>query len=188
VVSALKNVVPEMTMLSDAKMRAIKPRDKAFKLTDSHRLYLLVKPGGSKLWKWNYAYDGKQKAMAFGSYPVVTLSEARTKRDEGRAMLLEGKDPAIQKKLRIEANLEKARNTFELIAREWYETVKAQWARVHAEDVLRSLERDRIWQARCKLGDMRAGAGGFPRARNRSVGDAPKSAVQPAKCRSRKRP
>ncbi|PNU05737.1 integrase [Novosphingobium guangzhouense] len=129
-------------MLSDAKIRGVKPRDKAFKVTDSHRLYLLVTPGGSKLWKWNYAYDGKQKTMAFGSYPVVTLLEARGKRDEGRAMLLEGKDPAIQKKLRIEANLEKARNTFELVAREWYETVKAQWARVHAEDVLRSLERD----------------------------------------------
>lgn len=129
-------------MLSDAKIRAIKPRDKPFKLTDGHRLYLLVKPGGSKLWKWNYAYDGKQKTMAFGSYPVVTLNEARTKRDEGRAMLLDGKDPAIQKKLRIEANLEKTRNTFELVAREWYETVKAQWARIHAEDVLRSLERD----------------------------------------------
>ncbi|MFC0205772.1 tyrosine-type recombinase/integrase [Novosphingobium soli] len=141
-VSALKNVVSEMTMLSDAKVRGVKPRDKAYKLTDSHRLYLLVTPGGSKLWKWNYAYDGKQKTMAFGSYPVVTLAEARTKRDEGRAMLLDGKDPAIQKKLRIEANFEMARNTFELVAREWYETVKAQWARVHAEDVLRSLERD----------------------------------------------
>ncbi|PNU04825.1 Arm DNA-binding domain-containing protein [Novosphingobium guangzhouense] len=72
---------------------------------DSHRLYLLVNPCGPRPWKWNYAYDGKQKTMAFESYPVVSLADARTKRDENRAILLEGKDRAIQKKLRIEENL-----------------------------------------------------------------------------------
>ncbi len=74
-----------MTMLSDAKIRAAKPRDKAYKLTDSHGLYLLVTPNGSKLWKWSYAYDGKQKTMAFGAYPMVTLVQARGRRDEMRA-------------------------------------------------------------------------------------------------------
>jgi len=64
-----------MTMLSEAKIRAAKTRDKAYKLTDSHRLYLLVKPNGSKLWKWNYAYDGTQKTMAFGIYTDGQLSE-----------------------------------------------------------------------------------------------------------------
>ncbi|QDK31735.1 tyrosine-type recombinase/integrase [Sphingomonas sp. IC081] len=129
-------------MLSDAKIRAIKPRDKAFKLTDSHRLYLLVKPNGSKLWKWNYTYGEKQKTMAFGIYPMVTLVEARAKRDKARAELEEGKDPSTVKKLRIEANLEIARNTFELVAREWFENARTQWARVHADDIIRSLERD----------------------------------------------
>ena len=129
-------------MLSDAKIRAAKARDKAYKLTDSHRLYLLVKPNGSKLWKWNYAYDGKQKTMAFGIYPMVSLVNARAKRDDARALLDEGKDPSVVKKLRIEANLEAGRNTFERVAREWHENAKAQWAAIHADDVLRSLERD----------------------------------------------
>jgi len=142
VVPALENVVSEVNMLNDAKIRAAKSRDKAYKLTDSHRLYLLVKPNGSKLWKWNYAYDGKQKTMHFGIYPIVSLVDARGKRDEARAQLDEGRDPVMVKKLKIQANLEAGRNTFELIAREWHETSKAQWAAIHADDVLRSLDRD----------------------------------------------
>lgn len=142
VVSAFGKRGSEMTMLSDAKIRAAKPRDKAYKLTDSHRLYLLVKPTGSKLWKWNYAFDGAQKTMAFGSYPGVSLVDARGKRDEARVQLDEGRDPSIVKKLKVEANLEEGRNSFEKIAREWHYTFKGQWAAIHAADILRSLERD----------------------------------------------
>ncbi|AMG74605.1 tyrosine-type recombinase/integrase [Sphingopyxis granuli] len=129
-------------MLNDAKLRSAKPRDKAYKLTDSHRLYLLVKPNGGKLWRWNYAYGGKQKSMHFGIYPMVSLVEARTKRNEARAILSEGKDPAIVKKLTIEANRKATACTFERVAREWHEVFKSQWAPVHADDILRSLERD----------------------------------------------
>lgn len=64
-----------------AKVRAAKTREKEYKLTDSCRLYLLAKPGGSKLWKWSYAYAGKQKTLHFGIYPKVSLSEARIRRD-----------------------------------------------------------------------------------------------------------
>jgi hypothetical protein len=56
-------------VLNDAKVRAAKPQQKPYKLTDSHRLYLLVKPNGSKLWKWNYSYDGKQKTMSLWNPP-----------------------------------------------------------------------------------------------------------------------
>ncbi|MDR6706594.1 MULTISPECIES: Arm DNA-binding domain-containing protein [unclassified Novosphingobium] len=88
-----------MTMLSDAKIRAAKPRDKACKLADSHGLYPLVRPNGSKLWKWNYAFDGVRKTMAFGSYPAVSLAAARGKRDGARAQLDEGRDPSSIRKL-----------------------------------------------------------------------------------------
>jgi len=135
-------VVLENTVLNEAKIRAAKPRDKAYKLTDSHRLYLLVKPGGSKLWKWSYAYDGKQKTMHLGIHPMVTLLDARAKRDEARAQLSDGRDPAVMKRLRIEANLQSARTTFEIVARAWHENAKGQWAKIHGEDVLRSFERD----------------------------------------------
>jgi integrase len=129
-------------MLNDAKLRGAKPRDKDYKLTDSHRLYLLVKPGGGKLWRWNYSYGGKQKSMNFGVYPMVSLVDARAKRDQARAILEEGRDPAVAKKLKIDANRAAARNTFERMAREWHDNFKSQWASIHADDVLRSLERD----------------------------------------------
>lgn len=129
-------------MLTDTKVRAARPRPKSYKLTDSNRLFLLVSPGGGKLWRWNYSYDGKQKSMAFGAYPLVTLSDARAKRDEAYTLLSEGHDPGIAKKLKIEANIEASRQTFERVARQWHANVRSQWAKRHANDVMRSLERD----------------------------------------------
>ncbi len=129
-------------MLSDAKVRAAKPRPKPYKLTDANRLFLLVTPSGGKLWRYGYSYDGKQKQLTFGAYPQVSLSDARVKRDEAAGMLAEGHDPVIVKKLKIEATVEASRRTFERIAREWYANAKSQWAKVHAADIIRSLERD----------------------------------------------
>lgn len=129
-------------MLTDAKVRTAKPRPKSYKLVDANRLFLLVTPSGGKLWRWNYYYDGKQKSMAFGAYPAVSLADARAKRDHANGALSEGHDPSVAKKLKIEANLEAGRQTFEKIARQWHENAKAQWAKIHASDIIRSLERD----------------------------------------------
>jgi len=129
-------------MLNEAKIRAAKARPKPYKLTDSHRLYLLVKPRGSKLWKWSYAYDGKQRTLHLGIHPMVSLVDARAKRDEARAQLQDGRDPGMVRKLKVEANIEAGRTTFELVARAWHELSKPQWGAIHADDVLRSLERD----------------------------------------------
>ena len=129
-------------MLTDMKVRSAKPRPKSYKLADANRLFLLVVPSGGKLWRWNYNYDGKNKTMAFGAYPLVSLADARTKRDEAYITLCEGHDPAVVKKLRIDANIEAGRQTFERIAREWHENARSQWAKIHAADIIRSLERD----------------------------------------------
>jgi len=129
-------------MLTETKIRTAKPRPKSYKLSDANRLFLLIAPGGGKLWRWNYSFDGKNKTMAFGAYPLVSLADARAKRDEAYTALCDGHDPAVAKKLRIEANLETARQTFERTAREWHENTKAQGAKIQAADVIRSLERD----------------------------------------------
>jgi hypothetical protein len=129
-------------MLSDAKVRAAKPRPKSYKLSDANRLYLLVTPSGGRLWRYGYYYDGKQKTLAFGAYPQVSLSDARTKRDEAAGMLAEGHDPVVVRKLKLEATVEASRQTFERVAREWYANAKSQWAKIHAADIIRSLERD----------------------------------------------
>ena len=129
-------------MLTDAKVRNAKPRPKAYKLADANRLFLLVTPSGGKLWRWNYNSDGKNKTMALGAYPLVSLADVRAKRDEAYTVLCEGHDPVVVKKLKKEANLEAGRQTFERVAREWYGNAKAQWATIHASNVIRSLERD----------------------------------------------
>jgi len=129
-------------MLTETRVRSAKPRPKPYKLTDANRLVLLVTPTGGKLWRWNYNYDGKNKTMAFGAHPHVSLAEARAKRDEAYTILCDGRDPAIARKLRIEANIEASRQTFERVAREWHDNTQSQWAGRHADDVLRGLERD----------------------------------------------
>jgi hypothetical protein len=112
-------------MLTDAKVRTAKPRPKSYKLSDANRLFLLVTPSGGKLWRWNYYHDGKQKSMAFGAYPAISLADARAKRDEAHGALSQGHDPSVAKKLKIEANLEAGRQTFEKIARQWHENARA---------------------------------------------------------------
>ena len=82
--------------LSDAKIRSIKPLDKPFKLTDSHGLYLLVNPGGSRLWYLKYRFNRKESRIALGAYPLVSLSDARQQRDGIRKLLAQNINPALQ--------------------------------------------------------------------------------------------
>lgn len=129
-------------MLTDARIRTAKPRPKPYKISDTNRLFLLVAPSGGKLWRWNYNYDGKNRTMALGAYPLVSLADARAKRDEAYAILCVGRDPGVARRLQIEANINAGRQTFERVAREWHGNAKSQWATIHANDIVRSFERD----------------------------------------------
>lgn len=129
-------------MLTDTKIRASKPTEKPYKLSDAHQLYLLVTPAGGKLWRMNYTFGGKQRALSFGTYPLVGLAEARQKRDDARSYLARGRDPKTAKQMEALADAERNKATFEMVARKWFDRVEGQWAKVHASDVIRSLERD----------------------------------------------
>lgn len=107
--------------LSDLAIRTARPAEKQYKLGDSGGLFLLVRTNGSRLWKLKYRFDGKEQALAFGPYPLVSLAEAREKRDVAKKLLLAGIDPSAQKK-RDRANaLFASRNTFGLVAQEQLE-------------------------------------------------------------------
>lgn len=84
--------------LSDLAIRNAKPAEKPYKLSDSGGLYLLVQTNGSRLWKLKYRFDGKERSLAFGPYPLVALAEAREKRDAAKKLLLAGTDPSAQKR------------------------------------------------------------------------------------------
>ena len=105
--------------LSDVAIRKAKATDKVQRLFDGFGLYLEVTPAGSKLWRQKYRFGGKEKRLAHGSYPTVTLAEARERRDEARKLLSKGLDPADHRRAARAAAEDRAGNSFEVIAREW---------------------------------------------------------------------
>jgi hypothetical protein len=86
------------TPLTDSAIKAAKPKEKPYKLTDGQGLYLEVMPNGSKLWRMKYRHADKEKRLAFGAYPALPLIKARQKRSEAREQLTCGIDPGEQKK------------------------------------------------------------------------------------------
>ncbi|WP_341675228.1 integrase arm-type DNA-binding domain-containing protein [Niveibacterium sp. SC-1] len=115
-------------MLSDTSIRKAKPGDKPVKLADEKGLYLLIQPSGAKLWRQKYRFEGKEKLLAHGSYPEISLSEARSRRDEARTLLARGIDPAENRKAQKAARADRAANSFEVICREWLEKKRGEVA------------------------------------------------------------
>ncbi|HBM3262979.1 tyrosine-type recombinase/integrase [Klebsiella aerogenes] len=123
--------------LTDIKVRTAKPTDKQYKLTDGNGMHLLVHPNGSRYWRLQYRFGGKQKMLALGVYPEVSLADARARRDEARKLLANSIDPGDKKK-NDKVEQEEAR-TFEQLAIEWHATNK-KWTEEHSRRVLKSLE------------------------------------------------
>jgi integrase len=105
--------------LTDARIRALKPTPKATKHGDSGGLLLVVNPNGSKLWRMVYRFDGKQKQLAFGAWPDVSLGDARSCRDEARKLLAAGVDPSARKKEDKAERVRAATSSFSSLAEEF---------------------------------------------------------------------
>ncbi|EPH3996173.1 tyrosine-type recombinase/integrase [Morganella morganii] len=123
--------------LTDAKIRAAKPQEKPYKLADSGNMFLLVHPNGSRYWRLRYRFQGKEKTLALGIYPELSLSDARDKRDGARKQIAEGIDPCEQK--RIKKALPDASQSFEAIAGLWHKSNKT-WSESHREKTWKSLQ------------------------------------------------
>jgi integrase len=93
----------DTNMLNDTRVRTAKPGNRPIKLSDSSGLYLLIQPHGTKLWRLAYRFGGKQKTLAFGVYPTVSLADARSRRDEAKKLLARSIDPSVQRKAHIQA-------------------------------------------------------------------------------------
>ncbi|MCH5051055.1 tyrosine-type recombinase/integrase [Pectobacterium aquaticum] len=128
--------------LTDVKVRSAKPEDKAYKLTDGEGMHLMVHPNGSKYWRLQYRFDGKQKTLALGVYPEITLSEARQRRDEAKRQIATGTDPSEQKKVDKQLRQTLVDNTFKAIALEWHEYKRPNWSKGYAEDIMEAFEND----------------------------------------------
>jgi integrase len=108
-----------MPKLTDKAVKNVKPKERPFKLMDERGLFLLVNPNGSKLWRFRYRFNDKEKLLALGSYPDVSLAAARTAHAELRAVLARGVDPSQDRKDKARIERQAQGDTFEAVAREW---------------------------------------------------------------------
>ena len=142
--------------LSDPSIRKAKPEAKPYKLTDERGLFLLVNAAG-KYWRLAYRFGGKQKTLALGVYPDVSLARAREKRDDARKLIADGMDPGELRKVTKAQQAERAANSFEAVAREWYAKHAPNWAVSHASKIIRRLERDVFpWMGARPIADLAA--------------------------------
>uniref|UniRef100_A0A831UGU7 DUF4102 domain-containing protein n=1 Tax=Geobacter metallireducens TaxID=28232 RepID=A0A831UGU7_GEOME len=141
-----KKVLP----LTELQVNKAKAQEKETKLFDGGGLFLLIPPAkkspegkmlpASKLWRFKYRYAGKEKLLAFGSYPEISLADARQRREDARRLLANGVDPGEARKAQKAAKQEAGESSFEVVAREWHAKFAPTWAESHAYWTLRRLE------------------------------------------------
>lgn len=129
-------------MLTNTAILRLKPKEKLYRVFDGRGLYLEISPSGSKYWRLKYRYLGKERRMALGVYPDISLAIARERREDARKLVAVGIDPAEARKEDKRAAIVNAHNTFEVVAREWHENQKDKWTPKHALNVTRRLETD----------------------------------------------
>ncbi len=128
--------------LTDTALRKAKPTEKTQKLFDGGGLFLEITPAGGKRWRQKYRFAGKEKLLAHGTYPDVSLAEARERRDKARKLLANGIDPGEHRKAAKAAGEQRTANSFEIVAREWFAKFSTNWAQSHAGKILGRLEND----------------------------------------------
>lgn len=128
--------------LTDTAIRKAKPQDKPYRLSDGGSLFLWITPSGGKLWRWSYSFEGREKLMTFGRYPITTLAEAREFRDAARKLLARGNDPMAQRKQAKTAERAKTEGSFENVARMWLSHWKDGRSPRHVRYTERRIEAD----------------------------------------------
>lgn len=119
--------------LADTVVRTAKAKEKPYKLADEKGLFLLVNTSGAKYWRFKYRIDGREKLLALGVYPDVSLKGARERRDEASKLIANGIDPGAVKKAQKKSRLDRAANSFEVVARRWHEKNQSSWSESYAK-------------------------------------------------------
>lgn len=127
-------------MLTNIAVVNLQARDKTYRVSDTGGLYIEVRPDGSKYWRQAYRFAGKQKTLAHGVFPAISLKDARAKRDEAKALLSEGIDPGQQRKVDKLTAVLSAANTFKSVATEWQDQHTKRWSPVTAKKIRSALQ------------------------------------------------
>ncbi|MCY9777943.1 tyrosine-type recombinase/integrase [Proteus mirabilis] len=128
--------------LTDMAIKKAKPREKVYSLGDGNGLSLIVEPNGSKGWRFRYQFNGKSKMISLGIYPVITLNEAREKRDNARKLVANGVDPSEARKEERNKVSGQSENTFKRITLEWFNGRKDRWSEGYRDDMMEAFEND----------------------------------------------
>ena len=91
------DLIDVLMPLTDSEIQGFEPREQSYKRSDGHALYIFIRPNGSKLWRMSYRFEGKQKTLSFGSYPIVTIEEARDLRTKAKRLLRQGNHPIFKR-------------------------------------------------------------------------------------------
>jgi integrase len=126
--------------LNATQLRNIKPTGKTQKLFDGKGMYLEVSPKGGTWWRLKYRINGKEKRYSLGVFPETSLKDARDQRHEARKLIAKGVDPCAVRKAEKASNQRRASNSFEVVAREWFERQSQDWAESYSSKVIRRLE------------------------------------------------
>lgn len=125
--------------LTNTAVKNAKPKDKTYRLFDGGGLYLEVQQSGGRYWRLKYRFQGKEKRLALGVYPDVSLAQAREKREEARKDIAQGLDPTLKKQV-LKSEQEAQANTLEAVAREWHQKFRSNWTEGHASTIISRLE------------------------------------------------
>lgn len=126
--------------LNALTVQSAKPKDKSYKLSDGKGLYLEISPSGGKWWRYKYRFDGKEKRISLGTYPDISLAKARDNHIAARKLLAEGIDPSEDRKSKKAIKKINAENSFEQVARAWWESHMQNKAASHKDKVIRRFE------------------------------------------------
>lgn len=131
-----------VTPLADVSIKKAKPKEKDHKLSDGGGLYLLVTASGGKYWRLDYSFGAKRKTIAFGTYPEISLADARQRRDTAKKQIANSVDPGEMKKALKYAQVALDENSFEVVAREWHSKYAHTWVPSHAQHKLERIEKN----------------------------------------------
>ena len=128
--------------LTSLAVKQAQPAGKTKRLYDERGLYLEISPAGGKWWRLKYRFAGKEKRLSLGVYPDISLKEARAARDEARRLIAQGVDPSARRKEISRQRVADAENSFEVVAREWFQKQAPIWSDIHQKNVISKLEKN----------------------------------------------
>ncbi len=126
--------------LTDIAIKKAKPKKKPYKLSDFGGLYILIKPNGSKLWRWKYRIDKKENVFSIGEYPAVSIVDARSERDAARLLVKQGIHPSHNRQSQKASQVEDNANSFIVVAKGWIDQRKPKWTPRYLEQIEKVLD------------------------------------------------